>query len=282
MFNHSAVQECITFLNDIPRNTWYRDNLRNLVAGKTIMEIGCGAGLLASYALEFGAEKYYGIDIRSNRVNFTRDLLKDLRYDSRAVVWTDDFCQLTADDIPRDIDILLCEQTGHQFQNNITMLQFWKHANKIFSKDYVSMPDEWSIDVEVYAGVVNDHSELCPKTFIHDDSLPLGYSDFVKKSQALAPISKHNSVLKFNPATCDQNVEFLLDLSNYSSATIVISDHIGYQGQRCNSISATTDWPGPIKITIPDAGTVIKFYWDSTRRNLPNYTKGFWAYEYAR
>lgn len=282
MFNHSAVQECIIFLNDIPRNTWYRDNLRNLVAGKTVMEIGCGAGLLASYALEFGAKKYYGIDIRSNRVNFTRDLLKDLGYDNRASVWTDDFCQLTANDIPDHIDVLLCEQTGHQFQNNITMLQFWRHANKILPKNYVSMPDEWSIDVEVYAGVVGEHSELRAKTFIHDNSLPSGYSDFVKKSQAIMPVLKQDGVVKFTPTTCEQDVEFLLDLTDYSSATVVISDHIGYQGQKCNSISATTDWPGPIKISVPDAGALIRFYWDNTQRHLPNYTKGFWAYEYAR
>lgn len=281
MFNHTAVQECITFLNDIPRNTWYRDNLRNLVAGKTVMEIGCGAGLLASYALEFGAKKYYGIDIRSNRVNFTKDLLRDLQYDNRATVWTDDFCQLTAGDIPSDVDVLLCEQTGHQFQNNFTMLQFWKHANKIISKNYISMPDEWGIDVEVYAGIVSDHSELCAKTFIHDSSLPLGYSDFVKKSQAITPVLQHNNLLKFTPATCDQGLEFLLDLGDYASATVVISDHISYQGRRCNSISATTDWPGPIKISVPSAGAVIRFYWDDALRHLPKYTKGYWAYEYA-
>ena len=281
MFNHTAVQECLTFLNDIPRNTWYRDHLRQLVAGQTVLEIGCGAGLLASYALEFGAKKYYGIDIRSNRVHFTRDLLKDLGYSQRAVVWTDDFCQLTADDIPADIDILLCEQTGHQFQNNITIRQFWQHANKIFAKNYVSLPDQWNIDVEVYAGVIGDHSELHPRLFIHDTSLPTGYSEFVKKSQAIRPVIKYDNLLTFAPHSCDHELEFSLDLSDYASATVVISDHISYSGHRCNSISATTDWPGPIQITMPQAGGLVKFRWDQTLRCLPNYTKGYWTYQHV-
>lgn len=281
MFNHSAVQECITFLNDIPRNIWYRDYLQKLVAGKKVMEIGCGAGILAAYALEFGAEKYYGIDLRSNRVNFTRDLLKDLGYSDRATVWTANFCQFTVNDIPKDIDILLCERTGDQFQSNITILQFWQHANKIFTQKYISLPDEWGIDVEVYAGIISPHSELCPKLLIEDCSLPTGYSEFVKKSQMIDPISKYDSLLKFSPDTCDQNLEFILDLRRYASATVVISDYIGYRGQRCKSISATTDWPGPIKITVPDAGAMVKFYWDQDLRQESNYTKGYWAYEYV-
>jgi SAM-dependent methyltransferase len=281
MFNHTAVNECITFLNDIPRNTWYRDNLQKIVPDKIVMEIGCGAGLLAAYALEAGAKKYYGIDIRSNRVDFTKKMLNELGYGDRAIVWTDDFCQLTTGDIPGNIDILLCEQTGHQFQNNIAMLQFWKHANKIFPKNYLSIPNEWSIDVAVYAGLVSDYSELCPRTFIHDSSLPTGYSNFVKKTQIITPALKHDALLKFTPTTCNKNLEFLLDLKDYPSATVVISDSISYCGQRCNSISATTDWPGPIKILIPNAGAMIKFYWDNTLRCLPNYTKGFWTYEYV-
>ena len=279
MFNHSVIQECITFLNDIPRNTWYRDKLSQLVEGKTVMEIGCGAGVLAGYALEFGAKKYYGIDIRSNRVHFTKNLLKDLGYNNRATVWTDDFCQLTAKDVPGDIDILLCEQTGHQFQNNISISKFWQHANKIFKEKYISLPDQWCIDITVYAGQISSYSELCPKLFIDDQNLPRGYNDFVKKTQVINPIIKNT--ISIEPGNCSKDLEFELDLRNYASATVVISDYISFNGQRCNSISATTDWPGPIQIPVPMAGSIIKFYWDQDLRCVPNYTKGYWAYKHV-
>lgn len=279
MFNHSAVQECITFLNDIPRNVWYRDNLQKIVAGKTVLEIGCGAGILAAYALELGAKHYYGIDLRYNRVNFTNDLIKDLGYGDRATVWTANFCQFTANDIPNDIDILLCERTADQFQSNITILQFWQNANKIFSKKYISLPDEWGIDVEIYAGTISSLSELSPRVLVNDSSLPTGYNEFVKKSQMINPVFKQDGLIRFGPDTCNQPLEFVLDLRKYASATVLINDYISYRGHRCNSISATTDWPGPIQITVPEAGALIKFYWNQDLRHGTRYTKGYWTYE---
>jgi hypothetical protein len=280
MFNHLAIHECLTFINDIPRNVWYRDNLHKIVAGKNVMEIGCGAGLLAAYALEAGAKHYYGIDIRSNRVHFTRDLLDNLGYKGKSTVWTDDFCQLTHGDVPKDIDILLCERTGHQFQNNIMVQQFWQHANKIIGHKYISVPDEWGISVEVYAGnLANDSDDYQPRVFINDSSLPSGYYEFARKSQFVSPVISHQKALSITPSTSDQEIAFTLDLRAYASATVLIDDYISYQGQACNSISATTDWPGPVKITVPDAGNVVKFYWDHNLRNLPNYTKGYWAYK---
>lgn len=279
MFNHSAVNECITFLNDIPRNIWYRDHLRNLVTDKTVLEIGCGSGLLAAYALEAGAKHYYGIDIRANRTNFTRDLLQHLGYSSRATVWTDDFCQLSDVDIPKNIDILLCEQTGHQFQNNFSIRQFWQHAGRTIKNNYISLPDEWNLDVEIYPGVVSDHGELRAKLLIDDCSLPQGYIDFAKRSRAILPLSTYKKILSVTPDTADLPLEFVLDLTNVESATVVLSDYICYRDQRCNSISATTDWPGPVTLVVPKAGSMVKFFWDPALRNLPDYTKGYWSYQ---
>lgn len=279
MFYHQAVHECLSWLNDIPRNIWYRDNLRDTVAGKNVMEIGCGSGLLAAYALEAGAKHYYGIDIRSNRVKFTRDLLDDLGYQGKSTVWTDDFCQLTQSDIPKDIDILLCERTGHQFQNNIMMQKFWQHANTIIGHEYTSLPDEWGICVEVYAGnLTNDSDEYQPRVFVNDSSLPSGYHEFAQRSKFVSPVFTNQRALRLTPSTSDQEIAFTLDLRAYASATVVIDDYISYQGQACRTISATTDWPGPVKITVPDAGDVVEFYWDHTLRNLPHYTKGYWTY----
>ena len=282
MFNHTVVQECLTFLNDTPRNAWYREKLKKQVPGKVVMEIGCGAGILAAYALEFGAKKYYGIDIRSNRAHFTRDILKDLGYGERAQVWTDDFCQLTTRDLPQDIDILLCEQTGHQFQNNFTIKQFWQHANKVLNYPYNSLPDEWSIDAEIYEGLLDSQlPEYQPRVFIPDSVLPSKYYNAVRQTEFVKPSQYHASVFSICPLNSAQDISFTIDLRGYKSATVVLTDHISYGKDRCRTISATTDWPGPIKLVVPNADSIVEFIWDYELRCLPHYTKGYWRYQHV-
>lgn len=281
MFQNPIVTECLPFLNDIPRNTWYRDQIARLVPNKRVMEIGCGPGLLAAYCLEHGANQYYGIDIRSNRVRFTQDLLADLGYQGRFEIWTDDFCQLAAHDLPRDIDLLLCEQTGHQFQNNFSIKKFWQHAKEILPPGYISLPDEWGIDVEVYAGEISDRGGLMPGIFLNDESLPRGYFQSVQGIKSVKPVFDSKSLLALTPANADKPIRFMLDLRGYQSATVVISDYVAYQSERCPYASATTFWPGPIALTVPDAGAMIEFFWDDSLRQGPAYTKGFWSYRHV-
>lgn len=279
MFNHPVARECLTYLNDQPRNVWYRDILKDVIKDKIVFEIGTGAGILAAYALENGAKFYYGIDVRGNRVEYTTQILNRLGYADRFQILPGDFLHLTANDISQPVDVLLCERTADQFCGNLNMRQFWQHANKIFANPYISIPDCWAVDVRVYAGILdNDLPEYQPTVLYPDPTLPAGFYQAVMSTNFVQPIEQFNQLLSFTPDTCDQPVEFVLDLTAHASATIVLNDYIHYQDTTCLSISAINDWPGPIKIVVPDAGSQIKFFWNPELRQLPTYKNGYWDF----
>lgn len=52
----------LTMLNDLPRNDFYRREIRAKVTGKVVLDIGCGSGLLTSYALDAGAVHVYSVE----------------------------------------------------------------------------------------------------------------------------------------------------------------------------------------------------------------------------
>lgn len=280
MFNHTVVNECITFLNDPSRNQWYREKLKNICKDRVVFEIGCGAGILAAYALEFGARHYYGVDIRSNRAKFTADVLNKLGYKDRSTVWCADFVQLRTDDMPANVDILLCEQVGSQWQNNFTIKQFWTHAKQVLPKSFTSLPDQWAVDAYVYLGdLSNPLPEYQPQLLLQDPLLPQRYYQTLQNTNFVQPRQVIKNVIKLTPNACENKLEFILDLREYASATVVLSDHISYQEDMCISSSATTDWPAPTKIVIAKANSIIKFTWNPENRNLPDYRCGFWTYQ---
>lgn len=277
MFNHSIVDECLTFLNDIPRNRWYREKIQQLVKGKIVFEIGCGAGILAAYCLEFGAKKYYGIDIRQKRSDYTHHLLESLGYDhNRFEILKGSFTDLS--ELPR-FDILLCEQTSYQFQNNFTIKQFWNHVNQLGITDFISLPDHWAVDAYIYPTALDSNlPEYQPKLLLPDPELPRGFYEAVSRTDFVRPCQVVQNVVYVGPETASQPLEFVLDLSALPSATVVLQDRIGFGDDRCLSVSATTDWPGAIKIPIHQAGQKFKFYWDYNLTCFTGYNRGYWNY----
>ena len=279
MFNHVVARECLTYLNDNPRNIWYRDRLRDLVKDKVVVEIGCGSGILAAYALEYGAKFYRGIDIRNNRVQYATHILNQLGYAGRFQLQCSDFLELSSADITHPVDILMCERTADQFCSGLNLRQFWQQASRIFPVPYTSIPDKWTMDVRVYSGKLESTlSEYQPQVLIQDPGLPTGFYQAVMSTNFIQPEETHEGLLSFSPDTCHNPIEFTLDLCGYTSATVVLNDHIQYQGSPCLSISAITDWPAPIKIVVPHANAKIKFFWNDQIRIPPLYKRGYWDF----
>lgn len=277
MFRHPDVSVCLSFINDVPRNHWYRDILKKTVKDKIVFEIGTGIGLLAAYCLEFGAAHYYGIDIRSSRASITRHVLDKLGYQGKHTILTGDFLSLTSDDIPKNIDILLCEQIGCQFTNNFSIKQFWNHANQIIPTTYQTIPEKWSLDAWIYEGQIDSSlDEYQPTIMLDDPLLPTGFFSAVESTDFVKPSEVIKNVISFSPENTDQEMNFEIDLTDYKSATVVISDHISYQDSSCLSMSYIVDWPRPAKISIPIAGSRFRIQWSSKERDSTGYKKGFW------
>lgn len=279
MFHHHVVNDCITFLNDPGRNRWYQKHLTSLVKDKCVLEVGCGSGILAAYALEAGCRYYYGVDIKSDRARFTSNILDQLGYKGRHTVWCGDGASMTQQDLPEDVDVLICEQTGYQMQSNFTIKQFWKNLCPLID-NVVSVPNAWHLDAYLYQGLLDSAlTEYQPKALLPDPDLPKGYYQALLDTDFVRPSHTVKDVFKITPSTANQDIEFLLDLSLYESATVVLRDSISFQNDVCPSSSALTDWPHCVKILIPQARGVFRFRWDTSSRQSPLFTRGFWQWE---
>ena len=279
MFNHHVVDSCLTFLNDVGRNRWYRRNLAALARDRIIFEIGCGAGLLGAYALESGCRHYYGVDIKSDRAKFTTNILDRLGYQGRHTVWCADATLMTKQDLPENIDILICEQTGHQMQNNFTIRQFWNNLIPMIPS-VTSLPDAWRMDAYIYDGMINsDLSEYQPKVLLADKELPGGYLEAVGDMDFLKPRTVIKDAVTVTADQFRQDIKFYLDLSSYDSATVILQDHISFKGDVCPTSSALSDWPIPTSMVIPCARGQFCFSWDSTQRRAPDFNRGFWTWK---
>lgn len=275
MFNGLTINECVSWLNDVPRNSWYRDKIKNIVKNKVVFEVGCGSGILAAYCLEFGAKHYYGVDIRSHRADYTRRLLDHMGYSGKHTIFSTNFLEF--DGIDEKIDILLVEQTGNQYQNNFMNRQCWQHAQEIFPYDYISLPDQWEVDVEVYNNLLNTEMlENCASRFINDPSLPTNYYETVQKVSMLQPLLLERNAFTININNCNNPVEFNIYLHNVDNATFVMQDYISFNGDRCYTASSLADWPAPIVIAKENINPITTFSWDTSLQYLPDFCRGYW------
>lgn len=277
MFRHIVVQECLNFLNDIPRNSWYREQIKKTVKNKTVLEIGPGAGILAAYCLEAGAKHYIGVDVRKQRADYTTAVLNKMGYAGRFTILCKDFLQVTPDDLAMDVDVLLCEQTTDQMLIGFNICDFWRHANNLLG-DYISLPDQWNLDVAVYEGYIADTlPEYKPKRLLNDQSLPEGYYEAVSSLDQIRPVYNIENIFSVGPKTVHNALEFVLDLGKLHSATLVFSNAISYQNHRCTSLSALTDWsavPCALQLFPTSSPQLIK--WDpSISRGV--FKNGFWT-----
>jgi len=276
MFYNLAIHECLSFLNDIPRNSWYNQNIAETVADKVVLEIGCGTGILGAYCLQHGARHYIGVDIKQHRADYTRKILTELGYGDKITIYYKDFCKLVPEDLPHKVDVLLCEQTYDQMLINFNICDFWKHANNIL-EDYVSLPDSWNLDIAVYEGIISTSlPEHAPKTFITHSSLPFGYAEAVAHLNQIKPDKVIKNILQINPNNVDDAIEFNVDLSAYKNATLVLTDNISYKDSQCISISATVDWNQlPACLHVKDCKKNTNIKWNPNL-SVNGFRNGFW------
>ena len=63
-------------LADVPRNVAYREAIDRSAAGKTILDIGTGTGLLAMMAVRAGAKHVYACDLNTTKADLARDVIE--------------------------------------------------------------------------------------------------------------------------------------------------------------------------------------------------------------
>lgn len=71
-------------LLDAPRNQAYRQAIldnKNVIKGKTVLDVGCGTGILSIYCAQAGASKVYAVDA-SDIYKIALKIVKENNYEN--------------------------------------------------------------------------------------------------------------------------------------------------------------------------------------------------------
>ncbi len=150
--NNTACQY-LGMINDKWRNQFFYDALNKHAAGKVVLDMGSGTGILSFYALAAGAKFVYAVESNPDSANLTYQVLKQ-KFDTKrfAVLtcnfWTD---ELDSERLEYPIDILVTETIGPGLFDQ-GMIHTWECIKPYLSPDAISIPDSISCDLWVWQG----------------------------------------------------------------------------------------------------------------------------------
>lgn len=260
-------------LNDSARNAWYKKHIDNLAAGKTFIDVGAGTGILSAYALEAGATHVHAIEINKEISTVGKHILKNLGYQHRFNWLVGDFRQvkITA------ADVIIAEQVGPGLFDEI-QIDIWQHYNKIFGKNYISIPDELAVDLHIYQG---NEAVMIDWPIRDSDTMPSGFYNELEKI-CLKPDKIIENFISIKQCASSFSIEQVLDLNSNKPATLVFVNKIGYQNDYLyiNS-SQTQNWRFPPRLMISDCTRPLCISWNPDLSNNENpcdsMYKGYWS-----
>lgn len=258
-------------INDHSRNAWFKKHIYSTVKDKVFADIGSGTGILSAYAIEAGAK--YGYAIENNKEAFLcgRHLLDQLGYKNKITFINEQFQTAKFS----NIEVIIADQIGPALFDQL-QVEIWQQASKFCVPQYVSIPDELSVDLHVFNGTANINNAL-----IDHGNLPVGfYSTLAKIS--INPDMVVKNIISVTPDTANQPLEFQIDLTSFDSATLVFVNKIGYQKDYLYFNQSTSqNWQFPPRLLINDCSRPIKICWDSSISNLENpndnHYCGYWT-----
>lgn len=153
--SQSLIKPYLPMVNDGWRNRFYYEALKKHAQDKVVIDVGTGTGILAYYALLWGAKFVYCIDLNPASAQMADRLLSGKFDRSRFRVINEDFwSDKIVDKIDRPIDILLSETVGPGLFD-CGMFHTWQRIQKFLSPNAISIPDRLHFDVWVWNDRVN-------------------------------------------------------------------------------------------------------------------------------
>ena len=245
-------------INDHSRNAWFKKHIYANLKDKVFADIGFGTGVLSAYALEAGAKHGYAIENNKEAFTCGRHILDQLGYKNKITFINNEFQSADLS----DIEVLVAEQVGPALFDQL-QLDIWRRASTFCVPHYISIPDEIGVDLYIFnSNIININNVL-----LDNRILPNGFYSAISKI-SICPVKVIENIISVTADTVDQPLEFQLDLTEFSSATLVFVNKIGYQKDYLYLNQSTTqNWQFPPRLHIADCTKPIKICWDATMSN---------------
>lgn len=262
-------------LTDRPRQEAYRTAIhsnRSLFAGKTVLDVGAGTGILSIFCAQAGASKVYAIEA-SNIANLAREIIKDNGFDQTIEVHQtkiEDF-QLKSSDNQRQIDIIVSEWMGFYLLHEGMLDSVLFARDKFLKSDGSMFPQNASIYVAPCAV-----PDLFDAWNLHDGVKMDAFASALRAQKSLKPeimLIPEKDLLHEGTviAWLDLNEVTLDDLNEFKFSEVIVAQRDGrYQG-----ICLWFDVSFPISddgdiVTLSTAPSAEATHWKQTVIVLPD------------
>ena len=207
MFNSKLIRDHLPFINDVSRNSFYREQINLYCKNKIVVDVGAGTGILTDYALDSGAKKIYCVEIKKHVAKFLQEKYK---FNHKVTVLEGDFMDMI---IP-DAEVFILEQTGWQFSNDFLTKKFMTTINHA-----TIIPNKIKLKAYIFDGIVDES----PNFLIDSAVLPKGYYDHCMTQAINKPVETID-VYEINHRNAKDKIKFTLNLTGYKQCTIFIEN----------------------------------------------------------
>lgn len=144
-YAHFGIHE--EMLKDEVRTLTYRNSMhhnKHLFAGKIVMDIGCGTGILSMFAAKAGAKKVFAIEC-SNIVDYARKIVESNRLDHIITIIKGKVEEIELPDGIQHVDIIISEWMGYClfYESMLDTVLFAR--DKWLKSDGLLFPDRCSL-----------------------------------------------------------------------------------------------------------------------------------------